>query len=122
MSRSKIQVSTWSKPGVAIVGGGDTAAEEATYLAKLCKKVFMIHRRDELRATKCIQERCFDSEKIELKWSRTIREIKEAQAEAASALSNVAFRVGDLGDIVLRSQDPHSRQNSRLRRLSRPAV
>lgn len=61
---------------VAVVGGGDAAAEEALFLTKFAQKVYLIHRRDELRATKCIQERCFDSEHIELKWSRVIREIK----------------------------------------------
>lgn len=61
---------------VAVVGGGDAAAEEAMFLTKFAEKVYLIHRRDELRATKCIQERCFDNGKIELKWSRTIREIK----------------------------------------------
>jgi len=61
---------------VAVVGGGDAAVEEAMFLTKFAAKVYLIHRRDELRATKCIQERCFDNEKIEMKWSRTIREIK----------------------------------------------
>ncbi|MDY0340864.1 MAG: thioredoxin-disulfide reductase [Coriobacteriia bacterium] len=61
---------------VAVVGGGDAAAEEALFLTKFAKKVYIIHRRDELRATKCIQERCFDNDHIELKWSRVIREVK----------------------------------------------
>lgn len=61
---------------VAVIGGGDAAVEEAMFLTKFAEKVYLIHRRDELRATKCIQERCFDNEKIEMKWSRTIREIK----------------------------------------------
>ena len=53
---------------VAIVGGGDTAAEEATYLAKLCKKVFMIHRRGELRASKAMQHKVFSTPNIEMVW------------------------------------------------------
>jgi len=53
---------------VAIVGGGDTAAEEATYLAKLCKKVYMIHRRDELRACKAMQHKVFSTPNIEMVW------------------------------------------------------
>lgn len=61
---------------VAVIGGGDAAVEEAMFLTKFAEKVYLIHRRDELRATKCIQERCFDNEKIELRWSRTIREVK----------------------------------------------
>lgn len=61
---------------VAVVGGGDAAVEEAMFLTKFASKVHLIHRRDELRATKCIQERCFANEKIEMQWSRTIREIR----------------------------------------------
>jgi thioredoxin reductase (NADPH) len=53
---------------VAVVGGGDTAAEEATYLAGLCRKVYMIVRRDELRASKAMQERVFNTENIEVLW------------------------------------------------------
>lgn len=68
---------------VAVVGGGDAAAEEAMFLTKFAEKVYLIHRRDELRATKCIQERCFDNEKIEMKWSRTIREIKGADGKVS---------------------------------------
>jgi len=60
---------------VAVVGGGDAAVEEALFLTKFASTVYLIHRRDELRATKCIQERCFASDKIELVWSRTVSEI-----------------------------------------------
>ncbi len=61
---------------VAVIGGGDAAVEEALFLTKFAAKVYVIHRRDELRATKCIQERCFENEKIELKWSRVPREVR----------------------------------------------
>lgn len=60
---------------VAIVGGGDTAAEEATYLAKLCNKVYLIHRRDELRASKAMQNKVFDTPNIEILWDHTTKEI-----------------------------------------------
>lgn len=60
---------------VAVVGGGDAAVEEAMFLTKFASRVHLIHRRDELRATKCIQERCFANDKIELHWSRNIAEI-----------------------------------------------
>lgn len=60
---------------VAIVGGGDTAAEEATYLAKLCKKVYMIVRRDELRASKAMQEKVFNTPNIEILWNHSTKEI-----------------------------------------------
>ena len=53
---------------VAVVGGGDTACEEASYLASLCKKVYMIVRRDVLRASKAMQQRVFDTPNIEILW------------------------------------------------------
>ncbi len=60
---------------VAIVGGGDTAAEEATYLAKLCRKVYMIHRRGELRASKAMQHKVFNTQNIEMVWDSTPVEV-----------------------------------------------
>ncbi len=53
---------------VAVVGGGDTACEEATYLAGLARKVYMVVRRDEFRASKTMQQRVFDTENIEILW------------------------------------------------------
>ncbi|MBC8315278.1 MAG: thioredoxin-disulfide reductase [Bacteroidales bacterium] len=60
---------------VAIVGGGDTAAEEATYLAKLCNKVYMIHRRDELRASKAMQHKVLNTSNIEMVWDSIPEEV-----------------------------------------------
>ena len=60
---------------VAIVGGGDTAAEEATYLAKLCKKVYMIVRRDEMKASKAMQHRVQNTANIEMLWNSETKEI-----------------------------------------------
>jgi thioredoxin reductase (NADPH) len=60
---------------VVIVGAGDTAAEEATYLAKLCTKVHMIVRRDEMRASKIMQQRVFDAENIEVYWNTETLEV-----------------------------------------------
>jgi thioredoxin reductase (NADPH) len=60
---------------VAIVGAGDTAAEEATYLAKLCKKVHLLVRRDEMRASKIMQERVFKTENLEVHWNTETDEI-----------------------------------------------
>ncbi len=59
---------------VAVVGGGDTAVEEATYLSTLCNKVYLIHRRDELRASKAMQEKIKGNDKIEILWSHTPKE------------------------------------------------
>jgi thioredoxin reductase (NADPH) len=57
---------------VAIIGGGDTAAEEALFLSRFASKVYMVHRRDELRATKVLQERIFANEKIEPIWNSVV--------------------------------------------------
>ncbi|MFO8088129.1 MAG: thioredoxin-disulfide reductase [Bacteroidales bacterium] len=60
---------------VAVVGGGDTAAEEASYLSNLAKKVYLIHRRDELRASKAMQKSVFKKNNIELVWNSVVKEI-----------------------------------------------
>ena len=60
---------------VAVVGGGDTACEEAAYLATLCRKVYQIVRRDELRASKAMQHRVLDNPKIEVLWNSVTQEI-----------------------------------------------
>lgn len=60
---------------VAIVGAGDTAAEEATYLAKLCKKVYMIVRRDEMRASKAMQHRVLNTPNIEVLYNSQTKEV-----------------------------------------------
>ena len=60
---------------VAVVGGGDTACEEANYLSTLCNKVYLIHRRNELRASKAMQQRVLSNPKIEMVWDSTTEEI-----------------------------------------------
>lgn len=65
----------YRKKTVAVVGGGDTACEEATYLAGLCRKVYMIVRRDVLRASQAMQERVMATENIEILWNCNTQEI-----------------------------------------------
>jgi len=60
---------------VAIVGGGDTAAEEALFLTRFARKVYIIHRRNELRATKVLQERIATNEKIEVLWDSAVQKV-----------------------------------------------
>ncbi|HOG19845.1 MAG TPA: FAD-dependent oxidoreductase, partial [Salinivirgaceae bacterium] len=60
---------------VAVVGGGDTACEEATYLSKLASKVYLIHRRNELRASKAMQNKVMNSKNIEILWDSIVDEI-----------------------------------------------
>lgn len=73
---------------VAIVGGGDTAAEEASYLAKLCKKVYMIVRRDELRASKAMQHRVSNTPNIEILYNHETLDILGEQTVNGVRLKN----------------------------------
>jgi len=61
---------------VAIIGGGDTAAEEALFLCRFASKVYLVHRRDELRATKVLQDRIFANDKIEPVWNSTVEQVE----------------------------------------------
>jgi len=74
---------------VAVVGGGDTACEEASYLSKLCKKVHMIVRRDELRASKIMAKRVMTASNIEIHWFTETEEILgENEVEAVRVFNN----------------------------------
>lgn len=74
---------------VAIVGAGDTAAEEATYLAKLCRKVYMIVRRDEMRASKAMQHRVLNTPNIEVLWNSETAEILGGQTVDGALIKNI---------------------------------
>ena len=73
---------------VAITGGGDTAAEEATYLAKLCTKVHMILRRDEFRASKAMQKRVLNTKNIELHYNNEVQEVLGDQVVEGLRIKN----------------------------------
>lgn len=74
---------------VAIVGAGDTAAEEATYLAKLCKKVYMIVRRDEMRASKAMQHRVLNTPNIEVLFNHMPKEVIGGKTVEGVIVTNV---------------------------------
>src|SRR5574344_140111 len=74
---------------VSVVGGGNAAVEEAMYLTKFAKKVYIIHRRDELRADKIVQERAFKNEKIEFIWNSKVNEIRGKDLVETIILENI---------------------------------
>lgn len=61
---------------VAVIGGGDTAVEDALYLSRFCKKVYLVHRRDSLRAAKVLQDNLFNRKNVEFTWNSTVEDIK----------------------------------------------
>ena len=66
----------FKKRDVAVVGGGDVAVEDAVYLSRFCRKVYLIHRRDSLRAAKSLQEKLFSCENVEVIWNSTLQRIQ----------------------------------------------
>jgi thioredoxin reductase (NADPH) len=71
---------------IIVVGGGDSAMEEANFLTKFASKVHLVHRRDEFRASKIMQQRVFDNEKIQVHWNSEIAEL-----QGASGLTGVVL-------------------------------
>ncbi|MCR4828455.1 MAG: thioredoxin-disulfide reductase [Bacteroidales bacterium] len=84
---------------VAVVGGGDTACEEASYLATLCKKVYQIVRRDELRASKAMQHRVLNDPKIEVVWNSVTEDIlgNDMDGVTGARLKNV--KTGEIREL-----------------------
>lgn len=75
---------------IAVVGGGDSAMEEATFLTRFAEKVYVIHRREELKASKIMQQRAFDNEKIEFVWNSEVAAIHgEAEVTGVTLRSTV---------------------------------
>ncbi|MBQ6868029.1 MAG: thioredoxin-disulfide reductase [Clostridia bacterium] len=74
---------------VFVVGGGDSAVEEAMYLTKFARKVTIIHRRDQLRAAKSIQEKAFKNEKIEFMWDTVVERVEGEEMLEAMIVKNV---------------------------------
>ena len=82
---------------VAIVGGGDTAAEEASYLSKLANKVYMLVRRDELRASKIMQQRVMNTPNIEILWNTETEEVLgDDEVNAVKVKNNVTGEISEI--------------------------
>jgi thioredoxin reductase (NADPH) len=73
---------------VVVVGGGDVAVEDAIFLARLCKKVYVVHRRNELRAAKSLQKKLFSMENVEMVWDSEIKEIRGEQTVNSVLIKN----------------------------------
>lgn len=88
---------------VFVVGGGDTAIEEAMYLTKFARKVSIIHRRDELRAAKSIQEKAFANPKMNFIWDSAVKEIKGDGLVNSMVLENL--KTGELTEVFADEED-----------------
>ena len=88
---------------VYVVGGGDAAVEEAMYLTKFARKVTIIHRRDELRAAKSIQEKAFKNEKLAFMWNSVIKEIRGEGLVNSMIVENT--KTGEQTEIVADEDD-----------------
>jgi thioredoxin reductase (NADPH) len=84
---------------IAVVGGGDSALEEAIYLTKFASKVTLIHRRDVLRASKIMQDKAFANPKIEFVWNTEVADVKDEQVGAVTALVLRDVRSGALTEL-----------------------
>ena len=80
---------------VVVVGGGDTALEEANYLARMASKVTIVHRRDTLRASHIMQQRAFDNPKIEFVWDSAITQIHDPAAGKVTGLTLHNLKTGE---------------------------
>lgn len=76
----------FKKRTVAVIGGGDVAVEDAIFLARGCEKVYLVHRRDELRAAKILQKALFELPNVEVKWNCIPKEIKDPEEGAVNGL------------------------------------
>ncbi len=106
---------------VAVVGGGNTAVEDALYLSRLCKEVYLIHRRDTLRASRALQEQVFAAENITPIWNATVQEVVgDTRMTGLKLLANgkettltaegVFVAVGILPNVALFPDLPHDEQ------------
>lgn len=80
---------------LVVVGGGDTAMEEATFLTRYADRVYVVHRRDKLRASKIMQDKAFSNQKLEFIWDTAVEEILGTQAEGVTAVRLRHLKTGE---------------------------
>jgi thioredoxin reductase (NADPH) len=97
---------------IAVVGGGDSAMEEATFLTRFADRVHLLHRRDGFRASKIMQERALSNDKIEVHWNTVVEDILGTDKVAGLAIRNTASGEGSVLDVtglfVAIGHDPRS--------------
>ena len=97
---------------IAVVGGGDSAMEEATFLTRFADRVHMLHRRDSFRASKIMQERAFANDKIQVHWNTVVEDVLGEDKVAGLAVRNVVSGEGSRLDVtglfVAIGHDPRS--------------
>ena len=85
---------------IAVVGGGDSALEEATFLTRFAKSVTVVHRRDSLRASKIMQERAFNNEKIRFAWNTQVTEVLGVDKVSGLAVQDTVTGAGRVLDVT----------------------
>ena len=104
----------FKKKTVAVIGGGDVAVEDAIFLARGCEKVYLVHRRDELRAAKILQKALFELENVELVWNSVPERITATDAGSVGALEVKDVKTGQQrtlevsGVFIATGNDPNS--------------
>jgi thioredoxin reductase (NADPH) len=86
---------------IAVVGGGDSAMEEAIYLTKFASKVTVVHRRDTLRASKIMQDKAFKNPKIEFMWDSEVADIQDGGKGEVTGMVVRNLKTGDTTDVAL---------------------
>ncbi len=88
---------------VAVVGGGDTAMEEATFLTRFASKVYVIHRRDEFRASRIMADRVLNHEKIEVIWDTVVTEVLDVEKNEVTGLKLKNVKTGEESDLAVQA-------------------
>jgi thioredoxin reductase (NADPH) len=90
--------SLFKDKNVTVVGGGDVAMEDATYLTSLCREVTVVHRRDELRASRAMAERAKQNPKIRFLWSHAVIDVKDVALDRVTAVTVKDLKTGESHD------------------------